>query len=98
MSIVDLWRMWRLKRRLEQEVRMGWDWQTSVKKASITAGKAILAMLVTAAVTVPDSAVSQWLLAADVPPGVVLIATPIVMGAIRFYRNKAKHMTPGDEQ
>lgn len=82
----------------EKEIRMGWNWQLTARKALVSLLTHGAAVIIAALAVVPDSGVHEFLLAQGFPPTVVAVATPVAMMLIRGTANWWKHRLPSDAE
>lgn len=78
----------------EKELRMGWKWQVTLRKALSTLLYNGVTAIIVALAVIPDSAVNAWLISVDVPPSIVATLTPTLMMGIRALNNWWTHRTP----
>lgn len=78
----------------EKEIRMGWNWQITLKKALVSLLTHGTAVIIAALAVVPDSGVHEFLLSSGFSPTVVAVATPVAMMLIRGGANWWKNRTP----
>lgn len=78
----------------EKELRMGWNWKITLRKAISTLLYNGVTAIIVALALLPDSAINAWLLSVDVPPSIVATLTPALMMGIRALNNWWTHRTP----
>lgn len=74
-----------------EQVKAGWDWRKSVKKAAKSFGAHFLTLVLTVALTVDEAKLKRFLDEAEVPAPVAVVLVPLGMAAIRYGGNWWKH-------
>ena len=86
-----LWRARKAQEVIVAEVKAGWNWRLSAKKAGGTLLAHALTLLLAAVALVDEDKLTHWLQGADVPAGVVVVLVPLIVAGLRFAGSYRKH-------
>lgn len=86
-----LWRARKAQEVIVAEVKAGWNWRLSAKKAGGTLLAHALTLLLAAVALVDEDKLTHWLQGADVPAGVVVVLVPVLVAVLRFAGSYRKH-------